>query len=692
AGWSCANGSPAGTVCTFTVGLLAGGGTSGSVDFAVTVDDPLPGGVTQIDNTATIGDDGSNGPDPTPRDNSDSDTTPVVAAPDLNLTKTSQVSRGGTIVYPGDTITYTICYSNSGSAVATNVVISDLIPTNTTYIANSATAPNGETLEYYDGTTWGGPPEPTVVEGLRWLTDTLAPGSTYCVQFSVQVNMFIVDAGALWMFIREGWMEASAVRPTSTPTVTPTVTPTLTLTVTPTPTATATPTLTPTATVTPTLPTVTATPTLTATEVLTEAPPSEATPTATATELPTEEPTATETSVPVPTETETPTSVPTEVPTEEPIEVPIEPPTEELTATEVLTETMAEPEATDTATPPPTEESEPIPEAASGNLILAARSWLGGIIVPLSEPLLAVGEIPLAQEASPTPTEVLTQEATATPTASPTMVISPPATITPTVSITPTAMTAQTQPPIVVQQLRTSGITNTATIDSDQTEPESAEVYNPFPGVALVDPVIGKIATPPYAFPGQEVTFTLTVRNQGIAQAQNVWVSDTVPGFLEILDVIVTPWRPSSILPGNIVVVDIGTLDAYGTEVVTIIIRTRVLPGTPAGTLVKNLAVVTCDGGEDQDDATVQVPRKQKKKEEDDGPPPPEPTPTPSPTVPMTPTPTPEIVTVALLPETGGHPGLLPSLLGLSIIAGTAVLALVALLQREGKRRHSDRE
>lgn len=316
-------------------------------------------------------------------------------APDLNLAKRSRVSRGGIIVYPGDTITYTLCYSNSNSGtLAHNVVITDFIPANTTIVAGSVIT-NGTQVQFYTGTAWqlAEPADPTLVAGLGWIVGDLPADGNHCVSFQVDVNMTIVTGA-------------------------------------------------------------------------------------------------------------------------------------------------------------------------------------GGSAMTLQY----------------------------------TMAVSPTPTVTPTVSMVPTAMTAQTQSPIVVQQLPTSGITNTATIDSDDTEPESAEVYNPFPDVALVDPVIGKIATPPDALPGQEVTFTVTVRNQGIAQAQNVWVTDTVPGFLEILDVIVTPPRPSSILPGNIVVVDIATLAPYGTEVVTIIIRTRVRPGTPAGTLMDNWAVVTCDGGEDQDDATVQVP------------------------------------------------------------------------------------
>ncbi|MEM7532276.1 MAG: SdrD B-like domain-containing protein [Chloroflexota bacterium] len=52
-GWDCANNSPAGTNCIFTIGsLLAGRG--GAIEFAVTVRADLPEGVTGIENSAVI--------------------------------------------------------------------------------------------------------------------------------------------------------------------------------------------------------------------------------------------------------------------------------------------------------------------------------------------------------------------------------------------------------------------------------------------------------------------------------------------------------------------------------------------------------------------------------------------------------------------------------------------------------------
>ncbi|MHB8882890.1 MAG: beta strand repeat-containing protein, partial [Thermodesulfovibrionales bacterium] len=135
AGWSCANGSPGGTACTLTIGGLAAGG-SGLVTFAVTVVNPVAAGVVQIANTATIADDGTNGGDPTPGNNSGSDTTPVDAAPDLTISK----SDGGVTAVPGGTIAYTLSYSNVGNQGAAGVVITETVPADTTFNAGASTA------------------------------------------------------------------------------------------------------------------------------------------------------------------------------------------------------------------------------------------------------------------------------------------------------------------------------------------------------------------------------------------------------------------------------------------------------------------------------------------------------------------------------------------------------------------------
>ena len=61
---------------SFTIGSLAAGDFV-DILYAVQVDDPLPAGIGQISNTASATDDGTNGFDPTPANNSSTDTTPV---------------------------------------------------------------------------------------------------------------------------------------------------------------------------------------------------------------------------------------------------------------------------------------------------------------------------------------------------------------------------------------------------------------------------------------------------------------------------------------------------------------------------------------------------------------------------------------------------------------------------------------
>ncbi len=126
-GWNCA-----GTSCQYNLGALPAT-ASGNITFAVTIVNPLPAGVTQIDNAASIADDGSNGADPTPTNNTAATLTPVEATPDLEISKSNGVST----VQPGDTLTYQIVVTNTGNQNATSVRITDNIPAQTSFIAAS---------------------------------------------------------------------------------------------------------------------------------------------------------------------------------------------------------------------------------------------------------------------------------------------------------------------------------------------------------------------------------------------------------------------------------------------------------------------------------------------------------------------------------------------------------------------------
>ncbi len=83
----------------------------------------------------------------------------------MSLTKT----RDKATAKPGDTITYTLSYSNTGSGSATNVSLSDIVPTRTTFVS----------------ATGGGTLSGAVVS---WNIGTVAAGGSGSRQFTVTVN------------------------------------------------------------------------------------------------------------------------------------------------------------------------------------------------------------------------------------------------------------------------------------------------------------------------------------------------------------------------------------------------------------------------------------------------------------------------------------------------------------------------
>ena len=124
ASWSCPIGAPAGTKCTRLIPYVEAHKDT-LVTFTVKVNPRLDAGVTQLSNTASIGD--SNNPTAATA----SDTTPVIAAPKLLIGK----SDGGVVVEPGKVLVYTLVYTNTGNQDATNVVINETVPPNTTFLA-----------------------------------------------------------------------------------------------------------------------------------------------------------------------------------------------------------------------------------------------------------------------------------------------------------------------------------------------------------------------------------------------------------------------------------------------------------------------------------------------------------------------------------------------------------------------------
>ena len=86
----------------------------------------IPSGSTAsgtLTNTATVTDDGSNGPDINPLNNTSSVITPVHGA-DIRVTK----DDGETVVVPGQSLTYTMVVTNFGTDTAKTVLLKDVLP------------------------------------------------------------------------------------------------------------------------------------------------------------------------------------------------------------------------------------------------------------------------------------------------------------------------------------------------------------------------------------------------------------------------------------------------------------------------------------------------------------------------------------------------------------------------------------
>lgn len=77
-----------------------------------------------------------------------------IKAPVMTLTKSVSTQSGRT--RPGDTLIYTITYTNTGSGSANQIVISDVSPTNTTYLLNSVQLDNSANGGTGNGSTFVG--------------------------------------------------------------------------------------------------------------------------------------------------------------------------------------------------------------------------------------------------------------------------------------------------------------------------------------------------------------------------------------------------------------------------------------------------------------------------------------------------------------------------------------------------------
>jgi uncharacterized repeat protein (TIGR01451 family) len=134
--------------CSWDLGDLAPG-ASGTITITVTVDAYTPDGTTLL-NTATLDYADANG-NFYPRLSDSAETS--VTAPVMTISKVADNSSAD----PSDTIVYTIVYENTGSGDATDVVVEDTIPADTTFVSASPSPDqqNGDVFTWNVGTVAG---------------------------------------------------------------------------------------------------------------------------------------------------------------------------------------------------------------------------------------------------------------------------------------------------------------------------------------------------------------------------------------------------------------------------------------------------------------------------------------------------------------------------------------------------------
>ncbi|UCE37407.1 MAG: DUF11 domain-containing protein [Thermoplasmata archaeon] len=174
--------SEVGDVLTWNIGTVSGGG-SGIIILIVKVDAYVEDG-TILRNTVTLNYDDANG---NPQDEESDYVDVTVTAPDMTISKTADVSEAD----PGDQITYTIEYENTGTGDATDVVIVDTIHPDTTYV--SAT------------------PAPSSIVGdvITWNLGTVSGGGSGSITLIVEVDAYVEDGTVLTNFVTLNYDDAN---------------------------------------------------------------------------------------------------------------------------------------------------------------------------------------------------------------------------------------------------------------------------------------------------------------------------------------------------------------------------------------------------------------------------------------------------------------------------------------------------
>ncbi|MEM6574034.1 MAG: hypothetical protein AAF736_07185, partial [Pseudomonadota bacterium] len=160
------------------------GGNSVTLSFDVTINRPLPAGVTEVTNQAVVF--STNAPpepsdDPDTPDDDDETETPIDASPRIEASKTDLLSNdadGNGVASPGDTLTYVITILNAGNAAAAGLQFTDVPDANTTLVVGSVASTIGAVVR------GNAPADSDVLVTIG----TLAGGASLTVSFDVTIN------------------------------------------------------------------------------------------------------------------------------------------------------------------------------------------------------------------------------------------------------------------------------------------------------------------------------------------------------------------------------------------------------------------------------------------------------------------------------------------------------------------------
>ncbi len=259
---------------------------------------------------------------------------------------------------------------------------------------------------------------------------------------------------------------------------------------------------------------------------------------------------------PTPTNTETPT--PTSTPTEGATDTP--------TSTPTATDTDSGGGGGDTATPTPTDSGGGATDTPTPTF--TDQGGNTATPTPTNTDQGSPTDTPTptftdqgGNTATPTPTN--TDQGGTTDTPTPTDTNQGGVTNTPTNTNTPGGPTDTPTNTPTATETNQGGVTNTPT--ATNTTPAGSSGT---PVVVVTDPFITKSVNPPFAVPGEIVTWTIVVTNPGSIAAPNVSVTDTMPAVIQIQSVAATAgtinyvgqvvtWNIASLAPGQVVTITI---------------------------------------------------------------------------------------------------------------------------------------